>query len=281
AFDSLGGLSWKIGDGSGDDVTLSKLYYTFPLGDSVDVTIAADGFSDSDWVASSISPLDSDAGGALSSFGAPTPYNFVPGSAGAGAIIQLTDNLSFDFGYSAVEAERSASGAGLFNGDYGIIAQLTYLSDFLDAALVYANAYSSGGFTNAFSGASVANTYGALFNFKFGGIEVGGNAAYTPIIAIGNDSYNVWSYQATLAFPDLGGRGNMLGVLAGVAPYDSDLGGLGVLDDDNAFVGELFYRLRINDNISVTPGVIYISNPGNDSAVDSTFVGAVRTSFSF
>jgi Carbohydrate-selective porin, OprB family/S-layer homology domain len=278
-YDGFGGLDWKIGSGDSNNVTLSKLYYTFPLGDSIDVTLAANGFSDSDWVASSISPLDDDGQGALSSFGSPTPYNFIPGSAGAGAIIQLADNLSFDFGYSAAEAQRSDPGAGLFNGDYGIVAQLTYLSDFLDAALVYANSYSGGGFTDAAAGPAVANTYGALFNFKFGKFEVGGNAAYTPIIDIGNGSYDVWSYQATLAIRDLGGRGNMLGLLAGVAPYDSDLA-FG-LDDDNSFVGELFYRLRLSDNISVTPGVIYIDSPGNNSANDATFVGAIRTTFSF
>jgi hypothetical protein len=280
AYDGFGGLNWKIGSGTGDGVNLSKLYYTFPLGDSVDVTIAANGYSDSDWVASSISPLDDDGQGALSSFGSPTPYNFIPGSAGAGAIVQLTDNLSFDFGYSASEAERSNPGSGLFNGDYGIVAQLTYLSDFLDAAVTYANGYSGGGFTNGGSGGpAVANTYGALFNFKFGKVEVGGNAAYTPIIDIGNGSYDVWSYQATVAVRDLGGRGNMLGLLAGVAPYDSDLA-FG-LDDDNSFVGELFYKLQLSDNISVTPGIIYIDSPGNNSANDATFVGAVRTTFSF
>jgi hypothetical protein len=280
AYDGFGGLNWKIGSGTGDGVNLSKLYYTFPLGDSVDVTIAANGYSDSDWVASSISPLDDDGQGALSSFGSPTPYNFIPGSAGAGAIVQLTDNLSFDFGYSASEAERSNPGSGLFNGDYGIVAQLTYLSDFLDAAVTYANGYSGTGFTNGGSGGpAVANTYGALFNFKFGKVEVGGNAAYTPIIDIGNGSYDVWSYQATVAVRDLGGRGNMLGLLAGVAPYDSDLA-FG-LDDDNSFVGELFYKLQLSDNISVTPGIIYIDSPGNNSANDATFVGAVRTTFSF
>jgi Carbohydrate-selective porin, OprB family/S-layer homology domain len=280
SYAGFGDLNWKIGSGNTSNVTLSKLYYTFPLGSSIDVTIAANGFADSDWVSSSISPLDDDGQGALGSFGSPTPYNFIPGSAGAGAIIQLADNLSLDFGYSASEAQRSTPGAGLFNGDYGIVAQLTYLSDFLDAAVVYANGYSGTGFTNGGSGGpAAANTYGALFNFKFGKFEVGGNAAYTPIIDIGNNSYDVWSYQATLAIRDLGGKGNMLGLLAGVAPYDSDLA-VG-LDDDNSFVGELFYRLRLSDNISVTPGVIYIDSPGNDSANDATFVGAIRTTFSF
>jgi hypothetical protein len=278
AFAGFGGLNWRIGSGTGDALTLSQLYYTFPMGDSVDVTIAANGFSDTDWVPSSISPLDGNRG-AITSFGLPSPYRFVPGGAGAGASVQLADNLAFSFSYAAAEAERSAPGAGLFNGDYGILAQLTYLSDFLDAAVVYTNGYRSSGFTNAFAGPAVANTYGALFNFKFGKFQFGGNAAYTPITALGVGSYDVWSYQATVAINDLGGKGNMLGILAGVAPYDSDV--FVGADDDNAFVGELFYRLKLTDNIAVTPGIIYIDSPGNNSSNDATFVGALRTVFSF
>jgi hypothetical protein len=278
AFSGFGGLNWRIGSGTGDGVNLSQLYYTFPLGDSVDITIAANGFADSDWVPSTISPLDGNKG-AITSFGLPSPYRFVPGGAGAGATVQLSDSLALSLSYASAEAERSTTGAGLFNGDYGILGQLTYLSKAFDAALVYTNGYRSTGFTNAFAGPAVANTYGALVNFKFGKFQFGGNAAYTPITALGVGSYDVWSYQATVAVNDLGGKGNTLGILAGVAPYDSDVF-VGV-DDDNAFVGELFYRLKLSDNIAVTPGLIYIDNPGNNSANDATFVGAIRTVFSF
>jgi len=37
----------------------------------------------------------------------------------------------------------------------------------------------------------------------------------------------------------------------------------------------------LSDNISVTPGLIYIDSPNNDSNNDATFVGAIRTTFSF
>jgi Carbohydrate-selective porin, OprB family/S-layer homology domain len=279
-YAGFGDLSWRIGTGTGDGVNLTQLYYTFPIGERVDVTIAANGFSDSDWVPSTISPLEPSGKGAVSSFGIPGPYRFVPGGAGAGATVQLTDKLALSFSYAASEAERSVPGAGLFNGDYGILTQLTYLSSGFDAALVFANSYKASGFTNGFAGAAVANTYGALFNFKFGSFQVGGNAAYTPVIALGGPgSYDIWSYQATVALADLGGRGNLLGILAGVAPYDSDLGP--GLDDDNSLVGELFYRLKLSDNIAVTPALIYIDSPGNDSTNDATFVGALRTTFSF
>jgi hypothetical protein len=279
SYAGFGGLNWRIGSGTGDGVNLTQLFYTFPIGEKVDITLAANGFSDSDWVPSTISPLESSGGGAVSSFGVPAPYRFIPGGAGAGATVQLSDSLALSLSYAASEAERSTPGSGLFNGDYGILGQLTYLSKSLDAALVYANSYRSAGFTNAFSGAAVANTYGALFNFKFGSFQVGGNAAYTPVTALGTGSYDVWSYQATIALADLGGRGNLLGILAGVAPYDSDV--FSGSDDDNSFVGEIFYKLKLSDNIAVTPTLIYIDSPANNSANDATFVGALRTTFSF
>jgi Carbohydrate-selective porin, OprB family/S-layer homology domain len=291
-YAGFGDLNWRIGgtapgsstDTPSNNVSISQLYYTFPVGSQVNITIAANGFTDTDWVPSTISPFESSGRGAVSSFGVPTPYRFVPGGTGAGATVRFTDRLSLAFSYSTPEGQRATPAAGLFNGDSTILTQLTYLSKSLDAALVYGNSYRSSGFTNAYSGAAVANTYGALFNFKFGKIQVGGNAAYTPVTALGLGSYDVWSYQGTIAITDLAGRGNLLGLLAGVAPYDSNvLSGTpaAIPDDKNSFVSELFYRIRLSDNIAVTPSVIYIDSPGNNNTRDASIVGAIRTTFSF
>lgn len=291
-----GGVSWKFSsDGPNaapsNNITLQKLFYTFPVGERIQLTLAAQGYSDSDFVTSTVSPFDDDGQGSLTSFGSPPQYGFMPGDAGAGAIIQLTDSLSLDLGYSAGGSSTSNPGSsapknGLFNGDYGIVAQLTYLSDFVDAAVTYGNGYRAGGF-NGFEGRGgpeVANTYGGQINFKFGAVEVGGGLAYVPIRRIGVGDYDVWSYQATVAFRDLGGSGNMLGFLAGTLPYSSSLP-FGIVspvrNQDNAFLVEGFYRFKVSDNISVTPGVIYITNPGNSTANSDTFVGAIRTTFSF
>jgi carbohydrate-selective porin OprB len=43
----------------------------------------------------------------------------------------------------------------------------------------------------------------------------------------------------------------------------------------------LFYRFRVNDNISITPGLIYLADPGNNNDNGDTFAGAIRTTFSF
>ena len=284
--ESLGGVAWKFsGDGpagGSNSVILQKLFYTFPVGDRIQVTLAARGVSDSDFVRSSISPFDDDGGGALSSFGTPSQYNFMPGNAGAGAIVQLTDNLSLDFGYSASEASGTRPGQGLFNGDYGIVAQLTYLSSFVDAAVTYGNGYRASGFIFDRS-PEVANTYGGQVNFKFGALEVGGGVAYVPIRSIGIGDFDIWSYQGTLALRDFGGEGNLLGVLAGTPGYGSSIPGSlsGTFNQGNAFQVEGFYRFKVNDNISVTPGLIYITNPGNDTNNGDSLVGAIRTTFSF
>lgn len=99
-----------------------------------------------------------------------------------GLNVQLTDQLSLDAAYATPTAQRSTPSAGLFNGDYGIVTQLSYLSDRLDTALTYANGYAHAGCIND-AQPEVANTYGAQFNFKISdGLQVGGGVAIILII---------------------------------------------------------------------------------------------------
>jgi hypothetical protein len=293
AGSGIGATRWSIGSTSaGDeptpDIVLDDLFYSFPATDRIQVIIGANSFAGSDWVASTISPFDSSGSGALTGFGTPSQYYFIPGDFGVGAIVQLTDNLSLDFAYSAAEPGDPSEGSGLFNGDYGAIAQFTFLSDFVDAALTYGNGYRSAGFFSAFGINSeddpeIANTYGGQVNFKFGQFQIGGGIAYVPIRQIGNGDYDVWSYQATLALVDLGGEGNLLGILGGVTPYASSVPVEldSAINQDNNVLVEGFYRFQLNDKISITPSLIWLSAPGNDDSNGDTFVGALRTTFSF
>ncbi|MGB3612240.1 MAG: iron uptake porin, partial [Elainellaceae cyanobacterium] len=90
--------------GGGGDFVLDDLVYTFPLGPA-EIVVGANSISGDDFVASTISPLDSASSGSVSDFGFPAQYSIaVPGDAGLGAVVQLTDFLSFDFGYSAGDA---------------------------------------------------------------------------------------------------------------------------------------------------------------------------------
>jgi hypothetical protein len=265
-------IGFSFSGSSGGDFRLDDLFYTFPLGERAEVTIAANGVAVDDLVASTISPLDNGGQGSLSDFGFPRQYAFSNGNAGAGVIFQLTDNLSLDGGYLADDASNPEAGAGLFNGPYSAIGQLTFLSDAFDAAATFVHSYDPAyGSSNA-----AANTYGGQVNFRLiPGIEIGGGIAFTDIAGVPGDP-EAWSYQGTLAFPDLGGEGNLLGILAGVPTYTAIPG----TNIETSFLVEGFYRYRLTDNISVTPGVIWIEDPfGDDSS--STVIGALRTTFTF
>lgn len=281
AGDSVG---FSYGGDEGNDFTLDDLYYSFPLGERVNVTIFANAGSIDDLVTSTISPLDSSASGSISDFGFPRQYAQADAGsgAGAGASIQLTDNFTLDFGYIGDEANDPTASNGLFNGDYGIIGQLTFLSDFLDAALTYVNSYDDSAFDVGVydvDGPAVANTYGGQVNFKFGRFQIGGGVAYTDVSGLGGrPDYDLWSYQGTLAINDLGGEGNQLGVLAGVPPYTRDLPGQ---SRDTAFLTEVFYRFNVNDNISITPSVIWLADPFNNNGNNDTLIGTLRTTFRF
>lgn len=265
-----------------DDFVLNYLSYYFPVGDRVGISIGASGTAVDDFVTSTITPFDSDfdndsgGSGSLSNFGFPPQYSLAPGDIGVGVNIQLTDNLILDFGYSAGEGNNPGVGAGLFSGDYAAIGQLTFLSDSLNAAITYVNSYSADGLIT--DGPEVANTYGAQVNFRlFDGVEIGGGLAYVNATQIGIQNVNAWSYQLTLAFRDLGKEGNLLGILAGVPLYSRDL----LPANDTGFLVEGFYQYRLTDNIVITPGIIYITDPFNNNDNENSIIGAVRTTFSF
>jgi hypothetical protein len=134
------------------------------------------------------------------------------------------------------------------------------------------------------------NSYGVQANFQVSdGFQVGGWAGYSHLRAIGVGDADVWNYALTLAFPDLGGEGNQLGFIAGIQPRltgsDERVGALlsggRRSDPDVGLHLEGFYRVRLNDNIIITPGVIVLTAPNHNNDNDTAVIGTVRTTFSF
>ncbi|HEY9661429.1 MAG TPA: iron uptake porin, partial [Allocoleopsis sp.] len=131
----------------------------------------------------------------------------------------------------------------------------------------------------------VANSYGIsgtvdLTNW----LAIGGWVGYSHHRYIGRGDGDVWNWAASLSFPDLGGEGNIGGVLVGMEPklkrIDSSVND-GNSDDDTSLHLEAFYRYNISDHIDITPGIIWITAPDFDSSNDDVFVGVVRTRFFF
>ena len=83
----------------------------------------------------------------------------------------------------------------------------------------------------------------------------------------GEGSRNIWSYGLGIRLPDFGKQGNLLGIVAGVEPYlgnpTATQRASGVQNDLSLHF-EAFYRHQLNDNISITPEVIWLVNPGQN-----------------
>ena len=88
-----------------------------------------------------------------------------------------------------------------------------------------------------------------------------------------------------LAFPDLLKDGSLGGIIVGVEPrVDSVSSGLRSAigrDPSTSIHVEAFYQYRLNDNISITPGVVWLTAPDHNSSNQDVVIGTVRTTFTF
>ncbi|MGM0455634.1 MAG: iron uptake porin [Cyanobacteriota bacterium] len=288
-------------------VNIGWLAYYFPLGDNIQVYLPAAGGLWQDFVPT-ISPYFegyTGAENAISSFAESNPiYKLGTDAPGIGANIDITDSLMLSAGYLAGDASSPDRGNGLFNGDYSIMGQLTFDSGDLQVGLTYNHAF--------FNASGADNSIFKLGPGTDGGVQPFGDAAalYTNSYALsaayqlsdrlsvnafggftdaeslspGQDSADIWYYGLGVALPDFGGPGNLLGLMAGAEPYvggfnDSSSRSAGA--DDTPLHVEAFYRYQLNDNISITPGVIWLSAPQGSEDADDAFVGVLRTTFSF
>ncbi|MBD2742631.1 iron uptake porin [Coleofasciculus sp. FACHB-1120] len=130
------------------------------------------------------------------------------------------------------------------------------------------------------------NSYGLQAALRLSDrFSVSGFVGKTDISSVQNSTRgDVWYYGLGVAFPDLGKRGNILGIFAGVEPY---LAGLEVqgspvgIKNDLSYHLEGFYKYQLTDNISVTPGIIWITAPNQNDDNEDAVIGTLRTTFSF
>ncbi|MCC0176127.1 carbohydrate porin [Waterburya agarophytonicola K14] len=156
------------------------------------------------------------------------------------------------------------------------------------------NAANLRGATNVAVGTSplATNSFGAQAQFditpKF---SLRGWGGYTTanIINGGDDddgSADIINFAGALVISDLIKEGSMAALIVGAEPYLSSIDANGddtdeEIADDIPLHVEALYRFNLNDNISITPGVVFLSNPNQNSDNDSIFIGALRTTFAF
>jgi Carbohydrate-selective porin, OprB family len=272
------------------------LAYQFPVNSTTNAYVAAFGGIHVDYVPTYGGSFDDGTGGngALTLFGESSPIYKIGGGAGVGTSFPVSDTTgltSVTVGYLAGKGNSPAKGAGLFNGDYAALVQANFkLSDKLDAGLTYVNSYHTAGSTiygfggtGALTGSSLANTnatggtansYGAEVSFKPSDtLALNAFVLNTNANKATEGSQSIWSYGGGVTVPNVDGKGGSVGLLVGAEPYVSGTG-------KTPFHIEGFYKYKLSDNLSVTPGLIYLTSP-NQIDGNGAFIGVVRTTFTF
>ncbi|MDX2243715.1 MAG: iron uptake porin [Leptolyngbyaceae cyanobacterium bins.302] len=319
------GLSEFINDSKLRNLEIS---YSFALGQRLSVTIApgtADPVSlGADPVSLFIEPTNT----AFSLFAAANPTLFaIPNAGGIGITYRPVDWLNVSVGYAGQEtlgqpgsSANPSPSSGLFSGGYSAYANVVLYAGKLSTGLFYLNTYSpnlaidtltggnaakvsTGGFSSAENDRVSANHLGLNLIYKFSDrFHLGGWVGYSNARVLGRDflgattgnrgDVQVLNYAATLAFPDLGGKGNLGGLVFGVQPKVVGTSNARVAtaiglqdglrsDRDTGFHIEGFYALRVNDRITLTPGLIWLTAPNHDDRNPDAFVTLLRASFAF
>jgi Carbohydrate-selective porin, OprB family len=268
-----------------NQVGLDLLKYEVPIGQSTQLVISANAAGADDFT-DSINPyFDGDgANGSISRFGTrPSIYYLVSG-VGAGIRHKFSPTLEASIGYLASKANNPAPDSGLTNGSYGAITQLTFTpNENTKLGLTYVNAYNltpGTGSNNANSNGS-NNMIGLQGSFKVSpAIAMGGWVGYNKNSTTTGER-DILNWAVTAAFPDLGGAGNLGGLLIGQEPRVTGATGLALADTGSSLHLEGFYQIKLSENVSITPGLIYLTAPDHNNTNNGALIGTVRTTFSF
>jgi hypothetical protein len=328
SFSGSGGTETRLPEGTlafnseiGDEepennqLGIDTLFYRFPVSKKTEVTLFANEAEVDDFV-NTVNPfLDGDDGasGALSRFGSRNSvYYFVPPGAGIGVRHQFSDQLELSLGYLSSTAANPNEKNGLFNGSYGAIAQLTFQpSDRFSIGLTYVNAYDNLNDELAIPGTgskkanlglvtdspTSTNAYGLEASFQVNAyFYINAWAGYATTRVLGIGDADIWNYAVALAFPDLGKRGNLAGIIVGMEPKVTNANEAianiftetvepqnrdSAQDRDTSLHIEAFYSYAISDNITITPGLIWLTAPNHDERNSDAVLGVIRSTFTF
>ncbi len=239
----------------------------------------------------------------------------------AGFIWSISDKVDLRAAYASVNANIPAKGpnilpgvsvnalgAGVFGGSSVEAVQLT-LKPFktLDIGLNYAHSYHEvnilgTGLTEFSSGVLAVgngnpglpvtiNSAGGTLTWRFApkiAFSTYGAAFFVDAASRSvNASTTITSWMVGLHFDDLLSKGNAAGLIFGQPLFRTAVGGQARFKDDptdrrnTPYHLEGYYRIRVTDNISITPGAFMLFNPESNSRNRTTEVGVIRTTFTF
>lgn len=297
---------------SGNDIVIDRLHYSFPLlNDKLKITAMA-GLAGHHFYAETFNDglnTGGGANGALTRFSERNPIyrqGLTGSSAGLGVSYSLGDIAELTAGYIAPNAPDPTEENGLFNGSYSALGQIAFKpTETIKIGATYVRGYDTAPFgsgvlfggtgtnqgnlrglgTAVDSSPIATNSFGGQFQWDVtSGISLRGWFSYTDANILDDGEATILNYAGVLAFPDLLKEGSLGAVVVGAEPYLTDLeldNGNDNIQDDIPLHVEAFYKYQLNDNISVTPGVVWLVSPNQNSDNDSIVIGALRTTFSF
>ena len=297
-------------------VELYKLLYVFPVSNSI--TLFAGPKAETSDAFQAITPFAGEGQESISRFGGYNPVVRVSGGtsgsglASAGGFIwNLSKKVNLTALYGSVNAALPSDlgfpatplGAGLFNGSTVAAAQLTIKpTSNIDIGLNYAySRHQLNILATGLSDADLGSILGRDRQPVSGGVTMnsfGGTATWrlSPKLAV--STYGAWiiadaersnasttfnSWMVGFHFRDLFKEGNNAGILFG-QPLDRDSVSGGArfqVNKATPYHLEAYYRFKVNDNISVTPGAFVLFHPEGTKDNDTLWVGVLRTTFSF
>ena len=303
------------------DVVIHDLFYSFPLGDSIKVTVGPrvnwyrafdfnrftfflTGASSFDSIGSTQTNAIDRGSGAIVEWNINKQFRF--------AVAYLGENTEFlpsQFGFNT----SSNPNFGLFGGTNTSTAELTFSpSNKLNFRFLYnysrIQAYggqvggaigepipygyldAGPGFSEGAVGGGLKYAYANTFTFNFDwlitpGFGIFGRYGFgnTNLKPI-NKAVDVQSFQVGVGFPDLGKKG-ALGVVTFLMPMDIIRGdryfASGSGDGGIMYELEASYFYPLTDNLALVPAFYAIFNANNFDSNPTIFVGNVRAQFSF
>lgn len=280
---------------TGNLLPLNRLEYTFPVNNKLIAYVGAYGAFFEYFVPIFNDVLNNSGNSTISVFGFYNPIYLQGSGTGGGFTYKFIKPLTLSVGY--LNGGANDPRTGLTKGPFGALAQLKVSpTKNLDFGLTYVRSFNSLNFplvgtSNAndpFGGADVsANSYGFEVNSRISrSFQLGGWAGYTQARAESGlnrgANADILNWAVTFVFPDLFKQGNVGGIIIGQEPQVlSNNLGRRFEDPDTSLHLEGFYRFQVTDNLTITPGLLAITNPNGNSHNPTAYISVLRTTFQF
>ncbi len=263
-------------------VNIGRLFYTFPVGDSLTVTAGPVVRTDDPGMYAGYATFyPADLMLDFFTYGGAWSTNQLGGTgSGVGAVYSIGDSgFSVSGNYVARNGNDSTAGLLTNESNYTSSWQLFYDGELGDGSFLAQFGYAVNrgvGFTMAVdTDITDSSNYSLAAAWKpaDSGLIPSISAGWSKTDAqTGTDEFEAW--YAGFEWSDAFFAGNSLGTAIGTSPNSPTNG-------DTSTLWELFYSMPVTDNITITPAIFTISdNVGAADDVDQ-FGGVVKTTFKF